>query len=493
MTTHPTATSSYAQFGLLRGRIESIDDPEKRNRVQIRVFGYQDDKANIPNEKLEWIHVLSQSAQIPGAASSHKYYPGSDVYIMDSGNERHVLGALPGFDGEKRLNNQNSEVDTSENKKPDLSVKQRGDGDKKDVFLARSSPGLVEGVQGLKKYFNYGQFSSMIKKFDSYARGKGEPPAPYGKGTQAKLDQLKSIGLDKLVQGSDLLSVINKLDGNLSGAFKAAIQIIKNLRNNGFDIVKNIIDAGALSQADSQYNNTFGLSINTELISLLEALLNFKKLLDNLEAKDLYSFASSGEIDTVIGILQNQHLQINTESLTSIKIIIISSNGNHSIDFYIDLLNSLKNVFNEILLLGQSQIISLINDIGNLGGDANGVVVLFGGPQTFTDIAKTIFSVGTVIGIPKDSINNMLFGAVGLALTNNLPIQFNNMINSPKNNDLNRIIGLLNTFMGNNNAINEIMSGLKNMEPLSKIKLKYEGSYNPEHPRNNKPVKKFSD
>ena len=293
MTTHPTATSSYAHFGLLRGRIESIDDPENRNRVSCRIFGYQDDKANIPNEKLEWIHVLSQSSQIPGAASSHKFYPGADVYIMDSGNERHVLGALPGFDGEKRLSNQDSNVDTSQNQKPDLSVKQRGDGDKKDVFFARSSPGLIDEVRGLTKYFNYGNFQSMIKKFDEYARGKGAPPSPYGEGTQSKLDQLKSIGLDKLAHGSDVLSVIENLDGNLSGAFKAAIQIIKSLRNNGFDIVNNIIGAGLQSQAQAQFNNTFGLSINSELITLLQQLIKFKNSLDQQTGNTIYSFVIS--------------------------------------------------------------------------------------------------------------------------------------------------------------------------------------------------------
>ena len=66
---HPQTSGDYAStsYGLnptvYYGRVESIDDPHNRNRCQIRMFGYEDDKGNIPNNKLEWMHASMQNSR----------------------------------------------------------------------------------------------------------------------------------------------------------------------------------------------------------------------------------------------------------------------------------------------------------------------------------------------------------------------------------------------------------------------------------------------
>lgn len=482
--TGPWSSGSYAHGGSFRGRIESIDDPEKRNRVQVRVFGYQDDKSSIPKEKLEWIHVLSGTSQIPGSTSSHGFYPGAEVVITDTGTERYVAGAVPGFDGEKRLKNEPS-IDTSENQKPDVSVKQRGEGDKKDVGFARSSPGLVNSIRGLTQYFNYDAWPSLIKKLDDYARGKGAPPAPYGKGDQAKLDQLKSIGLDKTSPGSDILNVINGLDGNASGAFKAAISIIQNLRNNGFDIAKNVIGQGPLDQAHEQFNQVFGLALTNDLVELIVALNAANKQVNQLKPNDLLLFIRNGEGQKVINLLSDQRLACNIDKLQTINngVVIIA---NLTTSTAIEFTKQFKDEFNVQLNIAYTSLVALIVALASQYQTVEEIVTFFGGVENFKKLALSIYEIAVFLGIPKSTIYAMLAGAVGAALNNTLVI-------SSSQQQSNQNMSTLNMFMGNSVALQEIMSGNKIMESLSKIKLKYEGASDPEHPRNNKPVKKFRD
>jgi len=487
----PTSMTSYAQGGGYRATIESIDDPEKRGRVQVRIFGYQDDKGLIPKENLEWIHVVSGFSQIPGSSGSHGFYPGAQVLIGDHGTERYVIGAIPGFDGEKRLASDPGQLDNSDNVKPDTSPKQRGEGDKKDVSFSRNSPGLIDGVKGLTQYFEYGNWPSMIKKIDSYVRGKGAPPAPYGKGDQAKLDKLKSIGFDKTAPGSDVLNVINALDGNLSGAFQAAVQIIQNLRMSGFGNGMEQVGAGAFQSAVNQYDSKFGSTLSLDFIELIPIVINAGIEVQSIKSIDWYSVYDSGRISFLTNVLFDQ--RFNTD-ISVLRIIEYNTSVSERIGVaHLEFCQSYKDEYKNQCAIALTSLLNMLVDVAQTQPDVVSIVAIFGGTDSFVRLANNILRAGNYLGVDLETISNMMFGAVKLALTNNLPQVASAKSQASTNSSGMNVMSLLNIFMGNSVASSEIMSGMKKMESLAKIALKYEGADDPEHPRNNKPVKRFGD
>ena len=81
--------------------VESIDDPLKLDRVQVRVFGkHTDNKSHIPTESLPWARVLGSGASVSGIGhSGHRYLPGTWVIVAFRDAEEQlpfVIGSYPG-------------------------------------------------------------------------------------------------------------------------------------------------------------------------------------------------------------------------------------------------------------------------------------------------------------------------------------------------------------------------------------------------------------
>lgn len=83
------------------GVVESIDDPEKLGRVQVRVFGqHTSNKGKIPTESLRWFQtVISGQPGVSGLGNSPYYVNGSQVfgYFFDDNQNGIVVGSVPGF------------------------------------------------------------------------------------------------------------------------------------------------------------------------------------------------------------------------------------------------------------------------------------------------------------------------------------------------------------------------------------------------------------
>lgn len=82
--------------------VESIDDPLKLDRVQVRVFGkHTDNKSQIPTESLPWARVLGSGASLSGIGhSGHRYLPGTWVIVAFRDPEEQlpfIIGSYPGI------------------------------------------------------------------------------------------------------------------------------------------------------------------------------------------------------------------------------------------------------------------------------------------------------------------------------------------------------------------------------------------------------------
>lgn len=464
--------------GIFKARIEAIDDPNKRNRIQVRVFGYQDDQGTIPKDQLEWVHILSHDSQIPGATSTHNYYPGSEVWVMNTGTEKLIVGSSAGFDGENRLQNNPWGVDNSQDQKPDMPNIIRGDQD----TTVRHSPCLMDptgGPAGCNTYFKYENFKNIVKMLP-YSTGKGAPPAPWGQGDVSKQDMLKTIGVNKNVFGSDILNVIQQLDGNLSGAVKVALQIIQNLRNNGFIDAMSVIGAGNFNAALTQYSNQFGSYTQNNLINLLQQLLLYIQQVQQMTPQIFYNLVVQNVVNGIITFLANTQFSVSTDTIADMQNIndnVLLSAGNGTIDFYTQKLNQFKQDFQSAVLQLFNAIIAQINQIAQ-SVDLNTFITIFGGTQSFINFANLILQIGTYLGMPLAAIYMIGNGAIGLALgggLNNLPvIQPTNPSNSNNSSNQNPLIGLLAMFTGNNIATQEILSGQLIRKFLSKNPQKYQ-------------------
>lgn len=498
--TQPVGSASSRSYGVgsststFRGRIESIDDPENRNRVQVRIFGYQDDQSGVPKEKLEWMHVTQHDSQIAGATSTQPYYPGSEIMIMQAGSERFVMGALPGFDSENKLQNNPWSADNSGNKKPDVPNKQRKE---KGESTIRSSPGLVQGAKGLTSYFSYNNWNGLVKKIFPYAIGKGEKPAPFGNGTPAKLDELKSIGLEKFMGGSDILNVIKSLDNNISGAIQPAIDMIRNFRNNGFGSATSTIGGGLLNTADNSYNDKYGMGMQYDILSILQQLIIAITTIKSLTSSNIYTKSVSGEMFSTFSIFYSTTLNVSISLVDDMNVVIeeiITSNNNGNTSYYLEKLSTIQSTFKSLLSQSITAIFSLFTTAATQFNSLEDFIIAFGGSETFISLTNSLVIIAEFGGIQKVSIINLgCFGAFSAVFNNNLPA-FNNSTNQNNGNGGgsggrgggggNSMGAQFSKFLGNPTALKELMGGGKVPDSLSGIKLLYEGAKDPQHPNN---------
>jgi hypothetical protein len=63
------------------GEVRSIEDPTDSGKVQVRIFGHEDDLQKNPDEKLRWAEVAypTTAGQVPGSSTMHGLMQGSKV------------------------------------------------------------------------------------------------------------------------------------------------------------------------------------------------------------------------------------------------------------------------------------------------------------------------------------------------------------------------------------------------------------------------------
>lgn len=488
MTFNPVSSQSsgYGSPTLCKGRIEAIDDPNKRNRVQVRIFGLQDNQGNIPKDQLEWIHCLAHDSQIAGATSTHNYFPGAEVLIMDTGTEKFVMGAHSGFDSETKLQSnpygqdqsqpQNSDVPNVNRQQPSDTTTRTGSG---------ALVGPPQNQAGANNYFQYGNWqSNIIQKAYQYATGKGQKPAPWGQGQVSKFDTLKSIGLQQNQQGSDVLNLIQSLDGNQSGSIQAAIQIILNLRNNGFTNAMGVIGAGTFNQALNQYATQFGSTTQNDLINIVTQLLTYITLDGTFQGQNFYTNVMNGNINNIITFLGNQLLGVASDTLAGMADInanVATSANNAPLSYYNAQLNQFNLLFQTAVAQAMTSILAQLNSIYQAAGnDLPTFVLMFGGTVQLTQFCQALLAIANYIGMPQVALATIAGNVIALGLANSLPQiipSFTNQPTNPTNSSgsaANMLIGLLAMFKGNPIGTAETLGGGLIKTFLSKNPIKYQ-------------------
>lgn len=480
----PWSSSSYGLGGIYIGRIESIDDPLRRNRVQVRLFGYQNDQGTIPKDQLEWVHVIQHNSQIAGATSTHFYLPGAQVAVQQIGTELMVIGAMPGFDSDKR--NQGDDK-AGQSSQPDTPATVQGEGKEQ----AQAKDGNGRDVIQLKrepKANTYLQTPDEKKGYD-YAKGN----APFEKGDTAKFTDMMSIGIDKLLHGSDVLNVIRQMDGNLSGAIKSALDIIQNLRQNGFGTSKDVIGSGPISAAANQFASDFGASPALSLLNIIRELIVCAGITKGITTANVVVLYNDGSLVRVVTSLRPQSLGVSPNVLTQMQGV-VGNIGLAAPGFnYQPLITQFQSEFLTGLLTAVTSIIGQINALATATGGGSAFVQAFGDQKSFTEIAADLASLSASVGIPKESIYAIAGGAVGAALKGQLGNFTSQQSTSSSGGGQNagaliqKVSAMLNMFAGNPVALSELTSGQLNPQSLLKIPLKYAPK------PTNHPTKKFVD
>lgn len=503
--TNGWSSSSFGENSpnIFRARIEAIDDPKGRNRCAIRLFGYQDNQGNIPKDQLEWCHALSHDAQIPGATSTHNYYPGSEVLVLDNGTEKFILGSTPGFDGEKRLAQNPWGIDTSENTNADVPNINRSQ--KSETTVRGQGQGIVGpkgNPVGANQYFNFASWASnIVNKMFAYSTGKGAIPAPFGTGTITKSDALKTIGLQKHVNGSDILNIIQALDGNASGSIKTAIQLILNLRNNGFGNAMSMIGSGTFNSALNQYATQYGSTTQNDLVNLLQNLLAQISIVQGFQDVNFYNnVVNNSALINIIALLSNITFNIAStiiQDMQSINNNVTLSAGNAPLSYYGAQLTQFQSDFSTAVNQGFTSILNQLNQLmATVNFDIGTFILMFGGTQNFIQFAQIVLQIANYISIPQTALSTVANNVIGLAIGGGLPQiipTFNVQPTNPSNSlssAPNMLIGLLAIFKGNPIATAEMLGGQLVKKFMSGNPVKYKSN-----PRNDGQgvLKKFQD
>lgn len=104
--------------GCYRGKIESIDDPDRLDRVRVRVWALHRDDSNTPDTALPWAEV----SEIGGGGYDYgSYNPppvGSSVWVIFEGGDPHFPVVVGTFRGVPKRNADNPNVYLVKDKKP---------------------------------------------------------------------------------------------------------------------------------------------------------------------------------------------------------------------------------------------------------------------------------------------------------------------------------------------------------------------------------------
>lgn len=475
--TGPWSSGSYGTAGIFQGEIVSINDPLRRNRVQVRVFGYQDDKGTIPDSKLSWYAVAQQNSQLKGAGSSHNYYPGSKVMLVPMGTELIVIGATAGFDSLKRK----AGGTNGQSKEPDVPQTAQGSG--KTQAMATDGQG--------KDTVNHGFNPQTNKPFEEPQEKKAyddsKQKAPFDRGQPAKFADLMSIGIEKLVHGEDVLSKIKGMDGNASGAIKSAIDIITNLRKNGFGNSNQTIGKGNIQAAAKQFVSDFGAQPTIDILALIKELAACYRILRDATPLTIKTMSTDGTLIRCISALKPTVFNVSTAITDAMTETQINLAASPSIDGA-PLLESLKSNYYHGVQQAIAAVGDYLNTLAAQAGGPSGLIKMFKDPQNFCDLCSEMLALGQMIGMNMESLKPMGQGAVGTALTQGVSgvSQAASSGSSSSNDVVQKLTAALNMFQNNPVALSEMKSGQINPESLLKIPLKYAQK------KTNDPQKKFA-
>ena len=226
MVNRKTENRQGVRFGNWQGVVVSVDDPLKSGRVQVRIYGDNDDKTNCSDSNLFWSHP---SSPIQSASCNHKGWSPTGVRVGSTakGYFGDVDKQVPVF-GETQYRS---------------SIPTPGSGDWTQIAspdgvndIAPSARGIGSaGVQGEKNYGGdlfYGSEPVSLYNLATDATlgaGGNAVPQPYQK---MKSGGLPTIANTAFQSGQKILNIINQVDPkNSAGAVQSALQGMMALKN----------------------------------------------------------------------------------------------------------------------------------------------------------------------------------------------------------------------------------------------------------------------
>lgn len=469
------SAGSYATTGVFQGEIISINDPLRRNRVQVRIFGYQDDRGTIPDDKLAWYGVSQQNSQLQGAGSSHNYYPGAKVMLTAMGTSFVVTGAMAGFDSDKRKNDKG------------------GSGQSEQPDSPRSTQG--EGKQSAQAKDGEGKDVTQQKRDPKVDKPLGEPDerkayedsrekAPFDKGKKHLFGDLKSIGIEAMKRGEDVLDKIKGMDGNVSGAIKPAIDIIKNLRKNGFGDSSQTIGDGNVMAAANQFQQDFGAGAAIDVLSILQELQICWRIVADLTASSAKGSAQAPVNLRVVRSLTPAAFRVSPTLIDELTEHQTTLEAWGSTQPPTQAWESFRTRFLDGAHQAAQAVAQYLDDLAEVAGGAGGLISMFTSPQAFDEVASILSALGVSLGL--GDMRAAGDGAVGLARSGQ-SAQAAASGGGAAKNIIQQASALVNMFQGNQIALGEMKSGQIDPTSLLKIAIKYAKK------RVNDPQKKFVD
>jgi hypothetical protein len=442
--------------GAVTGVVTSINRSD--NSVQVRLEGYQDDRSQIPDDKLSWYKCVSQlHSGIQGATGTHMYYVGSRVVLQAVGTQLMVVGSVTGYDNH---GDRKSGGDQSEDETPNIPRQVRGTQGPSGVKTGEGSDQTSKGSRDVQKTDKPYQDENQ-EKVNDYSRGT----APFDKGKPIQFGDLKSIGIQSLVKGSDVLGVIDSMDSNLSGAIRAATRIIRDLRNNGFGSVSSIC-GGSTDQGADQVASDFGGVLWEELIQAVVRLLAQDDLVSaatkNTDPATLYDVPGSlGYV--VFDVDQNLIDQVSA-LITTLGLVRTDAQ-------VLALQSTFRSGFSQAATSTITYVSSIVASAGT------GAILSSGSGDRLIELVTNLVTLADKAGIDQRAVEQIGGGIVGTILNKGPNTDLSQGNQNPSFGgfgSMQQMMKMMNVFRGDAQAMGEILSGKASLdESLTGIVMKY--------------------
>lgn len=447
---------------MMEAEIVSVNSPD--NSVQVRLHGYQDDQGLIPDSALQWVKVLGQHSGLAGSTGTHPYFPGAKVMVGVSGQQLFVMGSITGYDSDQTKGK--TGADNSDNTDPNTPRQVRGPKgpSSRDVPSGEGSDQTSKGTRNVSKTDSQYDKESPQKVYD-YAKGT----SPFEKGKPAKFPDLMSIGIEKLVQGSNVLDVIDQMDGNVSGAIKASTKIIRSMQQSGFGDALSMMGSGA-SEGTAQVAQDFG---NIQLQELLQALLALRAAYQAVQA--LAPKSDPSTLSGVPGSLTYQTFNVDLAIQTAVQddVDAFGSSSGSALDAIV---TTLKADFQAGFNQAVANVIAYVTQLLAAHGTAGLVVGLNNSGDQLQQFIGALQAVSTAAGIGPGTLQSMANGVLSQVISGGGVQAIQSLVQSVAGQaqQLQSMMQNLNTFGAEPNALSEIMGGGASIqETLTGITMKF--------------------
>ena len=85
---------NQSQFGIFRAEVVNCNDEHQKCRFQCRMIGHEADEMGHPDKNLQWYTPMSEGSAHRGMGKNPMYKPGDQVYCMQDGRNRVIVGAV---------------------------------------------------------------------------------------------------------------------------------------------------------------------------------------------------------------------------------------------------------------------------------------------------------------------------------------------------------------------------------------------------------------